>query len=102
MSAWISSPALQHGQVILFLQKLYIRVIAEKLWPQGSVSFVWSGLSCRKCVSGRHGSLDSAIESRVSGHSSSFEGIDRVISIECLIGLVPLRLKVSFVGFEMS
>ncbi len=66
------------------------------------MSFEWSGLSCRKCVSGRHWSFDPAIESRVSGHSSSFEGMDRVTSMECLMGLVPLRLNVSFVGFEMS
>lgn len=90
MSAWISSPALQHGQVMVFLQKLYTRVIAEKLCPQGSVSFEWSGLSCRNDMFGRQGSLDSAMDSRVRGHSSSSEGMDRIISVVCLLGFAPL------------
>ena len=60
----------------MFLQKLYTRVIAEKLCPHGSVSFEWSGLSCRNDMFGRQGSLDSAMDSRVSGHSSSSEGIE--------------------------
>lgn len=102
MSAWTSSPALQHGHVMVFLQKLYTNVIAEKLWPQGRVSFEWRGLSCMKYMSGIHGSFDSAIESRVSGHSSSSEGMDSVISVEYRVGLAPLRLKVSFVGLERS
>ncbi len=59
-----------------------------------------SGLSCRKGVSGRHGSLDAAIDSNVSGHSSSSSGMERTISTVWRLGLAPRLLNVSFVGLE--
>jgi hypothetical protein len=90
VSAWTSFPALQQGHVIVFLQKLYTRVIAEKLCPQGSVSFEWRGRSGRNDMLGRQVSLDSAMDSRVSGHSSSSEGMDRIISVVCLLAFAPL------------
>lgn len=102
MSACISCPALQHGQVIVFLQKLYTRVIAEKLCPQGRTSFEWSGLSCRNGVSGMKGSLEAPMDSSVNGHSSSSFGMERTTSTVCRLGFTPLLLNVSFVGLEKS
>ncbi len=45
MSACMSSPAWQHGQTMLFLQKLYSKVImmVEKLCLHGRVSLVGVG-----------------------------------------------------------
>ena len=76
-------------------------VMAEKLCPHGRVSFECRGLSSKKGVSGRHWSLDSEMESRVSGHSSSGAGMESLTSMLCLSGR-PLLLNVSLDALEKS
>ena len=75
--------------------------MAEKLCLHGRVSLVCLGLSGRNGTS-RKGSLDSATESSVSGHSSSSPGMDSTTSMVCRLGLAPLLLNVSFFGLENS
>ncbi len=47
-------------------------------------------------------SREAAIDSRVSGHSSSSSGMDRVISMVYLFSFTPLLPRDSFFGFEKS
>ena len=82
--------------------------MAEKLCLHGRVSLVWLGRSIMNGVSGRKESLDTAMGSKVNGHSSSALGMDMIISMAYLLvlgGLIGLLggnplLVISFLGLE--
>ncbi len=94
--SWIVKSARSVGFDCLCVIWVYV----VNVWrPKGRVSLVCSGLSGRNGTS-KNGSLDSAMESNVSGYSSPASGMDRTTSTVYRLGLAPLLLNVSFLGLE--